>query len=112
MLTRSLYAASTLLTGLYCLFFITFGLREFIMLFEGMSLQLPLPTRILIGLSRSKLIFTGGFGGVLAALIVVGWTRSGTTAFAVLQALVFFFACLIVLACVLPMLQLVGNLGP
>lgn len=109
-IAKGLYALSILLLGGFCLFLIAFGLREFVMLFEGMSLQLPLLTRILIAVSKGQLAFVGVLGSALLALTALAWSREGTAALAALQFLVFGACSLVVLAGVLPMVQLMGNL--
>ncbi len=87
------------------------GLDEFVRMFEGMSLQLPFATRVLLALGRLGGMFVSGVVLVVVALSALAWRRPGTVALELLQALLFFFACFVLMGIYQPLLQILENLA-
>ncbi len=110
MAARIAYTIGIFVLGFYALVFVGFQLRELVSLFEGMSLQLPLATRLLIMLGKNVFIFLPVGALVVVVPTLLGWLRSGARWLAGAQFCLFLLVGTIVMGALLPMLLLVANL--
>lgn len=110
MTARIAYLTGIFALTLYGLVLVAFQLRGMVALFEGLSLALPLPTRVLIMLSLNPFVFLPLAAFAVVVPTLLAWLQPGARWLGVVQLLVSVVVSAAVVCSLLPFISLLAAL--